>query len=82
MKKIKKVPLPIVNKLEHWIVQIERHGIREVRKIKGFHDEPLKGKRKGQRSIRLSRSWRAIYREEKYDNINIIIVEEINKHDY
>jgi proteic killer suppression protein len=33
----------------------------EVRKIKGFHDEPLKGNRKRQRSIRLSKAYRAIY---------------------
>ena len=53
-----------------------------MRKNKGYHDESLKGKRKGQRSVRLSRSWRAIYREEKEGTINLIIVEEVTKHDY
>ena len=57
-------------------------GIREIRKRKGYHDEPLKGKRKGQRSIRLSRAWRAIYIEEKDGIINLIIVEEVTHHDY
>ncbi len=28
--------------------------LREIRKLSGFRDEPLKGKRTGQRSIRLS----------------------------
>ena len=37
-------------------------GLEEIRKIPGYHDEPLRGDRKGQRSIRLSRLWRAIYR--------------------
>lgn len=33
---------------------MERIGIYDVRKSPGFHDEPLSGQRKGQRSIRLS----------------------------
>ncbi len=45
------------------------------------HDEPLKGDRKGQRSIRLSRSYRAIYRVVK-DHVVFILVEEVNKHEY
>ena len=81
-KQLKKTPPWIKEKLLNWVKLIQREGIREVRKLKGYHDEPLKGKRKGQRSIRLSRSWRAIYREEKDGTINLIIVEEINKHDY
>jgi hypothetical protein len=32
-----------------------------VRKVPGFHDEPLSGKRFGQRSLRLSKSYRAFY---------------------
>ena len=46
------VPGFIKDKLLLWIDAIERLGIHEVRKISGFHDEPLKGDRKGQRSIR------------------------------
>jgi proteic killer suppression protein len=52
----------------------------EARKIPGFHDEPLKGKRKGKRSIRLNKQWRAIYQElNGYIEIEIM---EVNKHDY
>jgi len=53
-KDLRKVPRPILDKLQSWIEAIELEGLREVRKLSGFHDEPLKGKRKGQRSIRLN----------------------------
>ena len=82
LKKIKKLPAHIGNRLRNWVYSVESAGLREARKRKGFHDEPLRGKRKGQRSIRLSKAWRAIYREEKDGTINLIIVEEINKHEY
>ena len=81
-KQLKKLPPWIKDKLEGWVALVQSDGIRTVRKKKGYHDEPLKGRRRGQRSIRLSRSWRAIYREEKDGTINLIIVEEINKHEY
>jgi proteic killer suppression protein len=61
---------------------LEKYGLLETRKIKGFHDEPLRGDRAGQRSVRLSRAYRAIYVEvdrDKYETIEII---EVNKHDY
>ena len=82
LKSIEKIPKGIAHKFYKWVNIVEMKGIREARKIKGYHDEPLKGKRKGQRSIRLNRSWRAIYREEKDRTINLIIVEEVNKHEY
>lgn len=81
IKNLKKVPTQILDKLQSWIEAIELEGLREVRKLPGFHDEPLKGKRKGQRSIRLSRSYRAIYTIKK-DKIEFILIEEVNKHDY
>ncbi len=45
-----------------------------------YHDEPLKGQRIGQRSIRLSKSYRAIYIEHNDDIIIEVI--EVNKHEY
>ena len=81
-RQLRKVPSWIKDKIESWARLVQRDGVRETRKNKGYHDEPLKGKRKGQRSIRLSRAWRAIYRQEKDGAINLIIVEEVNKHDY
>ena len=77
-----KVPSYIKDKLLVWVDAVEREGIQEVRKVPGFHDEPLKGGRAGQRSIRLSKAYRAIYREEPNKEITIIWVIEVNKHDY
>ncbi|MCG8335380.1 MAG: hypothetical protein MJE63_12720 [Proteobacteria bacterium] len=79
---MKKLPLHIVRNLQRWAIQIETIGIDEVRKIPGFHDEPLKGKRTGQRSIRLSKSYRAIYIEYKENKVDIVSVEEVSKHEY
>ncbi len=84
VKDIKKVPIHIRRKFMLWVENIERIGLRETRKIKGFHDEPLTGTRKGQRSIRLSRAYRAIYTEcdKGVLELNYIEVDEVNKHDY
>lgn len=80
-KDLSKVPSYIVDKLDLWVDAIERFGMGAVRKIHGYHDEPLHGLRKGQRSIRLSKSYRAIYilREQEIIFVNII---EVTKHDY
>ena len=48
----------------------------------GFHDEPLKGKRQGQRSVRLNRAYRAIYVERGTGAVELIEVLEVNKHEY
>ena len=57
-------------------------GISKVRTIPGFHDEPLKGNREGQRSIRLNKAYRAIYIENEKKEVTIISIIEVNKHDY
>lgn len=76
------IPIYIVKKFRGWVLHVELFGIRETRLIKSFHDEPLKGKRSGQRSIRLSQSYRAIYIELLNNEIEIIKVIEVHKHDY
>lgn len=81
-KQIKRLPFHIKIKLLEWAKAVERDGIRNVRQIKGYHDEPLIGDRAGQRSIRLSKSYRAIYEEKGDGVINLIIIREVNKHDY
>ena len=81
-KALKVLPTHILRNLQRWAMQVEMLGINEVRKIPGYHDEPLKGKRKGQRSIRLSKAYRAFYTEYKLEGINTISIEEINKHEY
>lgn len=79
---LEKVPFYIARKLEYWVNAVENYGIDAVRKIPGFHDEPLKGMRKGQRSIRLNKTYRAIYIETKTEEIQILLITEVNKHDY
>lgn len=80
-KQLQTLPTHIVSKLKIWIHSVEFLGMSETRKIKGYHDEPLSGNRKGQRSIRLSRSYRAIYEENK-GVIGLITIVEVNKHAY
>jgi proteic killer suppression protein len=80
-KQLGKLPPHILDKLDSWIMAVELSGLEEVRKIKGYHDEKLKGNRLGERSIRLSRSYRAIYRVIEQD-IQFVRIEEVNKHDY
>ena len=81
-KQLQKLPHFIVLKLLAWARSVELKGLREVRKISGYHDEPLKGDRRGQRSIRLSKGYRAIYVEENNGQVNLVIIEEVNKHEY
>ncbi len=81
-KQLKKIPQGIVRNLQLWVQAVTTVGLEEVRKIPGYHDEPLKGDRAGQRSIRLSRSYRAIYEIREDDTIKFVSVEEVSKHDY
>lgn len=81
LKEIKKLPIHIQEKALNWSKDVEKFGLSQVFKSPGLHDEPLKGNRTGQRSIRLSRSYRLIY---TVIDTQIIIVKvlEINKHEY
>ena len=79
-KQLKKIPQAIKESLKYWAETVERIGIRETRKLPGYHDEPLRGSRKGQRSIRLNKSYRAIY-VETVEGIEITVIE-VNKHEY
>jgi len=81
-KQLGRVPEVIARKFRIWVTLIEESGIREMRKCKGFHDEPLKGKHQGQRSVRLNRAYRAIYVEHEMGEVELIEVLEVNKHEY
>lgn len=80
-KQLRKLPRHVVDNLMIWVAAVEHDGLEEVRKVPGYHDEPLKGDRAGQRSIRLSRSYRAIY-EVKKDTATFVSVEAVSKHEY
>lgn len=81
-KDLKKLPPHILNSFSAWVFSIENIGLQETRKIKGYNDEALKGSRKHQRSARLNYAYRVIYVVEADGEINIIQVEEVNKHKY
>lgn len=79
-KQLAKMPDFIHKKVTLWVFLVESSGIAEVSKSPGFHDEPLKGERRGQRSVRLNRAYRLIYRVIE-DRIFIELLE-VHKHDY
>lgn len=81
-KDIRRVPLYIQLKLQRWIDSINHEGLVITSKIPSYHDEGLKGQRDGQRSIRLSKSYRAIYIILFDNTVEFIEVLEVNKHDY
>ncbi len=80
-KDLGKTPRHVVDKLFAWARAVEAKGIEEVRKVPGFHDEPLKGDRAGQRSIRLSRQWRAIYVIVD-GQVEFVEIQEVTPHGY
>jgi toxin HigB-1 len=81
-KDLKKVPSYIFTAFHQWVGAIRKVGLEVVRQQPGYHDEPLKGQRKGERSIRLNRSYRAIYTIGLDEQVYFVSVEEVNKHDY
>ena len=81
-KQLKKMPRHIVENLTAWVDDVETRGLDEVRRIPGYHDEPLRGERQGQRSIRLSRAYRAIYVVKGNNEVEFVSVEEVSKHEY
>lgn len=81
-KGLRLAPPQVRRKLKTWIEGVSKDGLEVVREIPGFIDEPLKGKRKGQRSIRLSRSYRAIHQVLNDGTICFAPVEEVTKHGY
>lgn len=79
-KQLEKVPSHIRKKFMLWVFLVETQGLSEVQKRAGFHDEPLSGQRHGQRSVRLNRAYRVIYRV-IHDRIHIELLE-VHKHEY
>ena len=80
-KSLARLPRHVAVNLFLWKREVEQHGLEAVQKIPGYHDEPLKGKLHGVRSVRLGLGYRAYYRIEQ-GTTRVVIVEEVNKHDY
>ena len=81
-KQAARLPLTMREAVFLWKEAVEQLGLPEVRKAKGYHDEPLRGQRLGQRSVRLNRAYRLIYEEFDQGEIVIVGVQEVNKHEY
>jgi proteic killer suppression protein len=82
LKALKRTPLYIQEKFSAWIVAVHKAGLRETSKRPGWHDEPLHGDRKGQRSIRLNKLWRAIYIIKENREVEFIEIIEVTPHAY
>jgi proteic killer suppression protein len=80
-KELRKVPKHVQVNFFTWLDAVAAEGLESVRKVPGYHDEPLAGPRKGQRSIRLSKGYRAIYKIEG-STAKLVRVLEVNEHEY
>jgi proteic killer suppression protein len=81
-KDLERVPDHIAFKLRGWIDAIEYEGLERVRRIPGYHDEPLQGTWFGHRSIRLNKAYRAIYRITTDGGLELVDIERVTKHEY
>jgi proteic killer suppression protein len=75
------VPRHVAGEFQDWVEDLEDRGLEEVRRIFGYHDEPLKGALRGLPSIRLSKGYRTYDRIVK-NTAEFARVERIDKHVY
>ncbi len=81
-KQMRRLPKYIKEHFLVWAHAVEGTGIRKVRMLPGYHDEPLKGDRIGQRSVRLTRAYRVIYEESDRGELTVVAVLEVTHHEY
>ena len=79
-KQLSSLPVDVLKRYEKWKDIVSISGPQGLRKIKGLHDESLRGEMKGHRSSRLNQQCRVIYKTEK-DKILIQVVS-VTPHDY
>ena len=79
-KQLSNLPVDVLKRYEKWKDIVSISGPQGLRKIKGLHDEPLRGEMRGHRSSRLNQQYRVIYKTEK-DKILIQVVS-VTPHDY
>jgi plasmid maintenance system killer protein len=77
---LSKLPEAVLKRYEKWKDVVRISGPQGLRAIKGFHDEALKGDRKGQRSSRLNQQYRVIYEISAREVL--VYVLEVTAHDY
>jgi len=75
-----KLPPQVVKKYEIWKDIVFRHGPEKLIEFPGFHDEKLRGHRKGLRASRLNIQYRVIYCVEEADMTVRVLA--ITPHEY
>ena len=61
-RRVQRLPVEILKRYEKWKDIVRISGPVGLRRIKGFHDEALRGQWRGHRSSRLGLQYRLIYR--------------------
>lgn len=79
-KHLQSMPQEILKRYEKWKDIVVISGPEGLRRIKGFHDEALRGQWKGHRSSRLGLHYRVIYKIEA--NETLVQVVSLTAHDY
>ena len=79
-KQLDTVPREILKRYEKWKDIAVPSGPPGLRRIKGFHDEALRGEWQGYRSSRLGLQYRVIYR--LLPKRSLFQVEHVTPHDY
>ena len=77
-RKVRKIPKPILKRYEVWKRIVELEGPKGLPRIKGFHDEALRGEWRGYRSSRLNQQCRVMYGVQCRE----IYVTDLNAHEY
>jgi addiction module RelE/StbE family toxin len=78
-RQLKGAPQEVLKRYEKWKDIVRLSGPAGLGKIKGFHDELLRGEWKGHRSSRLGLQYRVIYKTLK-DEVVIQVVN-LSSHD-
>lgn len=76
-----RLPPQVINKFEIWKKEIQEKGLAEVRKIPGYHDEPIHVIQ-GARSVRLNGEFRLFYTLEKSQGVETLRILKITPHEY
>lgn len=79
-RKLSSMPQEILKCYEKWKDIVQISGPSGLRRIKGFHDEALRGRWKGHRSSHLGDTYRVIYVVEK-DQVLVKVID-VTAHDY
>ena len=73
-KVYRKLPIQVKKNYEYWKSLVVVNGPYVLRKFPGFHDEKLSGRRDDQRSSRLNKMFRVIYKVER-ERITVYVIE-------